>query len=151
MIEEKTLAYVVDMSEPDCKELLRRINYAHLGVALENEPYVVPIHFAYSDTHIYFFTTEGKKTEIIHQNPIVCLQLEDVKDAKQWQSVIVTGRAELLADGDERSEAMKQIKSKNPTLTPAWSVRWMDQWVRTNVDAVYRITPTMITGRTTTK
>jgi hypothetical protein len=44
---------------------------------------------------------------------------------------------------------MEFITAVNPTLTPAISIHWLDNWVRANVDVVYRITPATLTGRTT--
>jgi nitroimidazol reductase NimA-like FMN-containing flavoprotein (pyridoxamine 5'-phosphate oxidase superfamily) len=63
--------------------------------------------------------------------------------------VIVTGEAERLTERKEIDGAMKFIMAVNPTLTPAISIHWLDQWIRSNVDVVYRITPATITGRTT--
>jgi hypothetical protein len=54
-----------------------------------------------------------------------------------------------LTDADEVKHAMDLISAKNPSLTPALSIRWMDQWIRSNINVVYRITPTTITGRAT--
>lgn len=149
MIEAKTLAQIVEMSNEDNKKLLERVGYGHLGCSLDNRPYVVPIHYAYRDPDVYFFTTEGKKTEIIGQNPEVCLQVEEVTDGKHWQSVVLTGEAHRLTVQKEIDEAMSLIKATNPELTPAWSIRWMDQWIRSNVEAIYRISPLMTTGRMT--
>jgi uncharacterized protein len=149
MIEAKTMLQVEEMDADDSKILLKRVGYGHLGLVRENDPYVVPIHYAYEDPNIFIFTTEGKKTEIIKINPKVCLQVEELIDEKHWQSVIALGEAILLTDDDEVKHAMELILAKNPNLTPALSIRWMDQWIRSNIDIVYRITPTTITGRTT--
>jgi uncharacterized protein len=149
MIEAKTMIQVEEMDADDSKKLLQRVGYGHLGLVREAHPYVVPIHYAYEDPNIFIFTTEGKKTEIIKINPKVCLQVEELTDEKHWQSVIASGEAILLTDDDEVKHAMDLILAKNPNLTPALSIRWMDQWIRSNIDVVYRITPTTITGRTT--
>lgn len=140
---------VEEMSNGQVKEVLGRVGYGHLGMARGNHPYIVPIHYAYDDPHIYIYTTEGKKTEIIKANPEICLQVEEVISEKDWRSVIVTGEAVKLRNKDERERALRLILAANPTLTPALSVRWMDSWVRENIEVVYRITPRMITGRTT--
>jgi nitroimidazol reductase NimA-like FMN-containing flavoprotein (pyridoxamine 5'-phosphate oxidase superfamily) len=140
---------VEEMSSGEIKEVLKRVGYGHLGVARGNHPYVVPIHYAYDDPYIYIYTTEGKKTEIIKDNPEICLQIEVVKSEKDWQSVIVTGEAVILKDNEERERALEFILAVNPTLTPAISIRWMDSWVRENIEVVYRIAPRMMTGRST--
>ena len=68
-----------------------------------------------------------------------------------WRSVIVNGDAEQITDRIEREEVVKLIRSTNPALTPAISIRWMDNWIRENVEVVYRIKPYMIAGRSTMK
>lgn len=128
---------------------LEKQDYGHLACSLHDEPYVVPIHFAYSKPLFYIYTTEGKKSEILAQNPRVCLQIEEVIDNSNWTSVIVYGEAERLTLPDLKAEAIEAVVGVNPTLTPAVSIRWMDNWVRENIEAVYRIMPTNMTGRAT--
>lgn len=149
MIEAKTMVQVDDMSDADSRGLLKQVGYGHLGVARDSHPYVVPIHYAYEEPYIYIFTTEGKKTQIIEDNPEVCLQVEKVIDEKNWQSVIVTGDAIQLTTKKEVEHAMDLITKTNPELAPALSIRWMDQWIRTNVDVIYRVRPAKMSGRTT--
>jgi len=140
---------VEEMHVADCKKLLQRVGYGHLGCVRGSQPYVVPIHYAYNEPHVYIYTTNGKKTEIIEENPAICLQIEDITDEKHWQSVIITGDAVELTASTEVKHAMEFILAANPNLSPALSIRWMDAWVRSNITVVYRITPTMITGRAT--
>ena len=80
-----------EMSDPEIREFLRRVGYGHLACSRDDQPYVVPVNFAYRDGEIFVYTTEGKKTEFIAANPRVCLQAEEVEDNKHWQSVIVYG------------------------------------------------------------
>ncbi len=140
---------VEEMSSGQIKEVLRRVGYGHLGLARGSHPYVVPINYPFDDPYIYIYTTEGKKTEIIKDNPEVCLQVEDVKSKKDWQSIIITGEAVQITELEERERALEFILATNPTLTPAISIRWMDSWVRENIEVVYRILPRMMTGRST--
>ncbi len=140
---------VEEMGTNEINSLLARVGYGHLGCNDESRPYVVPIHYAYREPDIYLFTTEGKKTEIIENNPQVCLQVEEIIDEKTWKSVIAEGIAVQLTEKEETDRAMELILATNPTLTPALNVRWMDQWIRSNVPVAYRITPTTTSGRTT--
>lgn len=142
---------VQEMENSEIEKILARVHYGHLACARDNRPYIVPIHFAYDKPDIYIYTTDGLKTEIIRANPQVCLQVEEVKDNDEWRSVIVHGNAERITDRKEREEAVKLVVATNPTLTPAISIRWMDQWIRENVEVVYRIKPSEITGRSTVK
>jgi len=140
---------IEEMRESEARELLRRINYAHLAVARDNLPYVVPVHYAFDGEELFIYTTEGKKAEIIRVNPEICLQAEDVENNQDWKSVIVYGTAEQITNEDSRQEALDLILKINPKLAPAISIRWMDSWVRENIEVIYRITPRSYTGRQT--
>ena len=138
---------VREMDDREINDVLRHVGYGHLACSLNDKPYLVPIHYAFASPNFYVYTTEGKKSEMIGENPNVCLQIEDVKDNKHWKSVIVTGKAERLFDEETREAALKAIVHVNPTLTPAVSIHWMDNWVRENIEVIYSITPSEITGR----
>jgi len=140
---------VSEMSDKGIEQLLSRVGYGHLACSADDQPYVVPIHYAYESGSVYVYTTEGKKSEIIDKNPKVCLQIEDVQDNKHWQSVIITGEAKRLTDEKKRKAALKAIVKVNPTLTPAVSIHWMDDWVRENIEVIYSISPSSKTGRET--
>lgn len=140
---------VEDMPVDEMKALLGAVGFGHLGCARDNRPYVVPMHYAYDSEHVYFFTTEGMKTDYIEHNPEVCLQVEEVSDRAHWRSVVVTGRAERVDAPDEMERAMQLIASGNPTLTPALNLTQTDAWGRANNIAVYRLKPEVIDGRRT--
>lgn len=140
---------IEEMNDDEIRETLGRLNYAHLACSKDDLPYVVPVHYAYDGEHVFIYTTEGKKAEMLRANPEMCMQAEDVVDNEHWVSVIVFGRAEQLVDEDERSAALDRILEVNPRLTPAVSIRWMDSWVRENVEVIYRIRPRKMTGRRT--
>jgi nitroimidazol reductase NimA-like FMN-containing flavoprotein (pyridoxamine 5'-phosphate oxidase superfamily) len=138
---------VEELPENEIVELLARVGYGHLACCRGDRPYVVPVHYAYDDGMIFIYTTEGKKFEIIKENPNVCLQVEAVVDNQHWTSVIVDGVAVQIKHGAEHDRALELIAARNPTLTPAVSVRWIDDWVRENIEVVYRVTPTATSGR----
>ncbi len=140
---------VEEPSNAEINQILSRVGYGHLACSRDDQPYVVPVHYAFLNGEIFIYTTEGKKFEIIQANPLVCLQVEEVTDNQHWASVIVEGVAEQITKPAEREKAVKLVVAVNPTLTPAISIRWMDSWVRENIEVVYRITPTTTSGRRT--
>jgi len=140
---------VSDMSPADMHALLQRERFGHLGCARDGRPYVVPMHYAYDGKDLYFFTTQGMKTQYIQANPQVCLQIEEVTDSMNWRSVMVLGRAQELTSKDEMQRAMKLITERNPSLTPAISATQIDALGRAVDIALYRITPEVIDGRQT--
>lgn len=140
---------VEEMVLEEMRALLRRVGYGHLGCTRDGRPYVVPIHYAYEEPSIYIFTTEGMKTDFINADPEVCLQVEEVHDSMNWQSVVATGEAERLTKLEETEHAMGVITKHNPTLTPALNKMWIDPLGRANDIAIYRIVPHMMSGRKT--
>jgi len=143
---------VVDIDEMDASEIssvLQRVGYGHLGCAKENRPYVVPIHYMYDPPDFYIYTTRGMKTDFISSNPEVCLQVEEVRDARNWTSVVVMGRAELLTDSGDRETATKLITLINPSLAPAISRTAVGASVRDNVVEIYKIKLHVMSGRKT--
>ena len=137
------------MTPAEMHALLQRESFSHLGCAREGRPYVVPMNYAYDGKELYFFTTEGMKTQFIGANPQVCLQVEEVTDSFHWRSVMVIGRAQRLESKDETERAMKLLTERNPSLTPAISATQLDAVGRAVDIALYRITPELIDGRKT--
>ena len=107
------------------------------------------MNYAYDGKELFFFTTQGMKTQFIDANPKVCLQVEEVKDSSHWRSVMVIGQAVKLTKTEDTQHAMKVITERNPSLTPAISATQLDSMGRAVDIALYRITPEIIDGRQT--
>lgn len=140
---------VEDMTSAEMHSLLQTVGFGHLGCSQDGRPYVVPMHYAYDGKELFFFTTEGMKTNFMQGNPEVCLQVEEVRDSSHWRSVMVIGRAERLTEREETEHAMQLITERNPSLTPAISATQTDTWGRAVEIALYRIQPEIIDGRKT--
>lgn len=67
------------------------------------QPYIVPVTYAYDGEYIYGQTNEGKKLTILRKNKNVCFEVALMTDMRNWQSVIVFGKFEEL----EKEEAQK--------------------------------------------
>jgi len=137
------------MSKGEMTALLLRVGFGHLGCTRDGHPYVVPMNYAYDGEQLYFFTTEGTKTEIIAANREVCFQVEEIADPAHWRSVMLIGDAYKITKSDELERAMQLISENNPTLTPALNQTDIGAWHRSNKIAVYRVQPTGIYGRKT--
>jgi nitroimidazol reductase NimA-like FMN-containing flavoprotein (pyridoxamine 5'-phosphate oxidase superfamily) len=140
---------VTDMARGESLALLLRVGYGHLGCARDGHPYVVPMNYAFDSRDLYFFTTDGTKTEFIAANHEVCFQVEEITDALSWRSVVLTGRAERLTKAEDTERAMRLITERNPTLTPALNRTKVGPWTRLSNVAVYRVRPEAIYGRKT--
>lgn len=138
---------VREMDNDEIDEVLQSVGFGHFACVRDNRPYIVPINYAYDKPNIYIYTTEGKKSDMIKVNPRVCLQVENVIDNGDWRSVVFNGTAKRITDPKTLEEILTLILRTNPTLTPALSVRWMDNWIRENHEIVYKIEPENVTGR----
>ena len=142
---------VREMSREEMARLLGRGWYGHLGCSRDGHPYVVPMSYAYDEGDLYFFTTEGTKTEFIAANHEVCFQVEEVESPDDWQSVMLTGRAELLSDAAEVERVMFLVSERNPSLSPALAHTRIGAWTRLGRIALYRLRPDAAYGRRTVK
>ena len=140
---------VKEMSRPEIVALLGRGRTGHLGCTRDGHPYVVPMNYAFDSGCLYFFTTEGTKTEYIAANPEVCFQVEEVEDVRNWSSVMALGPAERLSKPEEIERAMRLIAERNPTLEPAVNETKVGAWRRFNNIVIYRVRPHSLHGRRT--
>jgi uncharacterized protein len=101
-----------EMTEKECGTFLARIALGRLGCSLNNQPYVVPIYFAYEPGYIYVLSTFGRKVEWMRTNPKVCVEADEIENQSRWMSVIANGRYQELPEPeytDEREHARKLL------------------------------------------
>ena len=84
-------------------------------------PYSVPLSLARTDEKTFYFhcATEGKKLDILREKPRVCLTAvskckptvgpKDGSFTLEFKSAIAFGKAEIVADDNEKREALRAI------------------------------------------
>jgi len=92
---------ISEMTEAECLAALAGGRLARLGCAHDDQPYVVPIYYAFhrapdGTSYLYGFTTVGQKVEWMRVNPQVCVEWDEVARHDRWVSVVVFGRYEEL-------------------------------------------------------
>jgi uncharacterized protein len=102
----------------EIENLINHQVIARLGCYAEGKMYVVPISYAYDGKYFYAYSREGMKLELMRKNPEVCLQLDNLGQMDNWQSVILWGRFEELNDKNERNNALQKLVNRIlPVLT----------------------------------
>lgn len=88
---------------------------------LDGMPYSVPLSLARTDEKTFYFhcATEGKKLDILRQNPCVCLTAvckckptvgpKDGSFTLEYKSAIAFGKAEIITDEEEKTKALRAI------------------------------------------
>ncbi len=104
------------------EEILLEKLVGRLGTSVNNNPYVVPMNFAYRAGKIYLHThKDGKKVKNILANPRICFEVDDGKmiEAEEpcnfswsYHSVIVHGNARIVTEPEEKLAALKIISDK---------------------------------------
>jgi len=105
-----------EMTAEECGTLLERACVGRLGCSFENQPYVVPIYFAYDSDYLYVFSTVGQKIKYMRCNPKVCVQADEMQSESEWMSVIVNGDYEELPEPQytaERQHAISLLARRN--------------------------------------
>jgi nitroimidazol reductase NimA-like FMN-containing flavoprotein (pyridoxamine 5'-phosphate oxidase superfamily) len=94
---------IAEIAAKECQEILARNGFGRLGCARDNQPYVVPIYFAYEPGRLYGYSAAGRKIEWMRANPKVCVEVDEVASHFVWTSVILSGRFQELPDTPEFS------------------------------------------------
>jgi nitroimidazol reductase NimA-like FMN-containing flavoprotein (pyridoxamine 5'-phosphate oxidase superfamily) len=97
------------------EETVARIAY----VDRRGSPYIVPVTYAYDGESFFGYSPDGSKLEGMRHEPHVCVEVDRVRDAADWQSVVAFGRFEELR-GDAAVDAVRRISERLTTLARAF-------------------------------
>lgn len=93
------------MTIEECREILAQISLARLACEMDGQPYIVPVYLAYDGKCFFGFATMGYKINCMRANPLVCVEIDEIKSQNQWMTVVVSGSYEELPDTPEYAEA----------------------------------------------
>ncbi|ATB69213.1 pyridoxamine 5'-phosphate oxidase family protein [Sulfurospirillum diekertiae] len=114
------------LSFEQIRALFERANVGRLGcVRHDGYPYVIPMHFVYSEHKIYLHgLPKGQKIDILTSNPYVCFEIDEMitlldKNVENpcdvntaFNSIIAQGEAKIVDNLDEKKEALSKIVKK---------------------------------------
>jgi nitroimidazol reductase NimA-like FMN-containing flavoprotein (pyridoxamine 5'-phosphate oxidase superfamily) len=137
------------ITDPDqIRDILEKGKVLHLGLAVDNEPYVVPMNYGHTFENgkltLYLHSAlRGKKLDMIRKNPNVFFEIdcdvqpfEGVKPCQYgivYSSVMGRGVAHIVEDVEEKKQAMMALM-KTQTGKDFF---FEDKWV--SIVAVLRI------------
>lgn len=117
------------------------------------QPYIVPVTFAYDGNYIYGQTNEGTKLQILRKNPSVCFEVDILSHMNLWESVLVFGQFEELAD-KEAENARNILFNRVFSLMTSSTVHTHEHATESGIGdenrikyVMYRIKPDRISGR----
>ena len=139
---------IQEMTDQECRAALARTNLARLACARNNQPYIVPIHVDLEGDYLYGYSTLGQKIEWMRQNPLVCLESDELTTHGQWVTVVVFGYYEELPNTPEYAGSRgvaERLFQRHPVWWEPASVPLAGHEQRTRI--VFRIRIGRLTGR----
>ena len=106
------------------RDILNKAKVLHLGLCVDNEPYVVPMNYGYimegGNLVLYLHSAvQGKKLDMIRSNPRVFFELdcdrmpfEGEKPCQYglvYSSIMGRGTARIVEDAEEKMHAMTML------------------------------------------
>jgi nitroimidazol reductase NimA-like FMN-containing flavoprotein (pyridoxamine 5'-phosphate oxidase superfamily) len=122
---------VTELTETESWQLLGSVALGRLVTTVNGWTEIFPVNFVVQNNTVLFRTAEGTKLLTAALNEYVLFEADDHNVAEGW-SVIVRGKARLLATSNELAEA------RRAGLYP---------WIATQKERFVRITPQSMTGR----
>lgn len=140
-----------EMTRQEIVELLTEIRFGRLACTKDNQPYVVPINFAYAEDHLYSFSMPGQKIDWMRANPRVCVQVDEFSSHREWRSAVIYGVYEELTDTPqwkrERDHAWSLLHDRPNWWEPGGLKPGPQPVVRDSTHVFYRILLNTLTGR----
>ena len=110
--------------EAEIREILDTAKVLRLGLAVDNEPHIIPLNYGYSmeEGKLTFYlhsAVKGSKLELMGKNPNVCFELDcDYRPFEGglpcqyglgYSAVSGRGRVTIVEDVEEKMEAMSVL------------------------------------------
>jgi len=143
------------MTEAESRAYLESRGEGRLATCdADGQPYITPLHYVVAGGAVYFHSArQGRKLANIAVNPKICFEVSHAGKsvfsdkacncATRFESVLVSGRAELVTDLAEKVRALNALTTKNAVEKPFEAV----DAARAESCAVVRITIDTVTGK----
>jgi nitroimidazol reductase NimA-like FMN-containing flavoprotein (pyridoxamine 5'-phosphate oxidase superfamily) len=114
------MLYAKELNQQECRNFLKTANFGRIACAVNNQPYLVPFNFATDGSdYIYAFATLGQKIKWMRENPLVCVEIEDINNPDDWRTLIIFGHYEELSD-DAETIKLKDYAHELLANRPMW-------------------------------
>ncbi|MES3033461.1 MAG: pyridoxamine 5'-phosphate oxidase family protein [Gemmatimonadota bacterium] len=95
------------LTPEECQAMLARHHVGRLAYAYKQRVDIEPLHFVADGEWLYLRTARGTKVSMLEHQPWVALEVDEIRDLFDWESVVVHGSVQVLdpqhgADGDAR-------------------------------------------------
>ena len=103
---------IENLTNEQIEEVLKDNIWGHLGCNDGLNTYVYPFNYLYDGKYITCHSQRGFKTQVMQQNNRVCFQVDEVRDDKDWKSVMVLGEYQEVDDEREYNDASRAFADR---------------------------------------
>jgi nitroimidazol reductase NimA-like FMN-containing flavoprotein (pyridoxamine 5'-phosphate oxidase superfamily) len=144
-----------NLNRKKSSSLLANNYVGNLGYIYKESPYIVPITYFFDGKKtIVIYSSEGQKTFAMRENNRVSLQVSEIKDIDNWESVLAHGTFEELSGINAKhllqefaigvKDLILKREKKNLHFIGEFSSKiYMDE-----IPIIFKITIDEITGKT---
>jgi uncharacterized protein len=142
-----------ELNNEQIDALLKQQVLARIACAHDDFIYLVPISYGYDGKYFYAHSPEGKKLEVMRKNPNICIEIDNISDMSNWESVIAWGKYEEIADPAEREKALRILLRRhlplNSSVTTHLGATWpfSEDEISDIEGIVFRVELSGMTGR----
>lgn len=86
------------LTNTEMENLLHSQLVGRLACIQGDEPYIVPMAYAYDGKSILGQTVPGLKLRLLRAHPKVCFEVDQMVDLRNWKSVLIFGTFKETAD-----------------------------------------------------
>ncbi|MBE9517954.1 MAG: pyridoxamine 5'-phosphate oxidase family protein [Bacteroidetes bacterium] len=106
------------------EEILGNAIICRMAMMDGDRPYIIPFNYGYSDGCLFIHSApEGKKIDLLKQNPEVCFEVEDKMEitkgeracdwSTRYRSVVGYGEVEILSDEASKQQGLEVIMAQH--------------------------------------
>ncbi|HJR55114.1 MAG TPA: pyridoxamine 5'-phosphate oxidase family protein [Rhizomicrobium sp.] len=137
-----------DMTSIEVTELLDRVHLGRLACSHNGQPHITPLSFVHEQGSLFAFSTLGRKIAWMRDNPLVCVEFEEVQGAQSWNVVLVEGRyEELVASHALYGRAFSLLERRPMWWEPGYVQAHVHGQMRRLEPVYFRIAVTRAEGR----
>ena len=135
-----------ELTRAECDALLGRQTVARLAYAVHGRVSIEPIHYVYEDGWLVGRTAEGSKLAALARNPWVALEVDEVRDTFDWESVVVRGTFYRLRGEGSAAERESWTRARRLLRRVAPGARGPDDPAAFR-DVLFHVHADEVTGR----
>jgi nitroimidazol reductase NimA-like FMN-containing flavoprotein (pyridoxamine 5'-phosphate oxidase superfamily) len=143
------------LTADECRDVLSRARLCRLACARSDQPYVVPVSIYYepAENAVYSFSVLGQKIRWMRDNPLVCLEVEEIVSRSAWVSVVATGRYKEISRSTEDAELRRRASALFEKQSQWWlpATAEVTSTDRPPVPIFFRVMLGRLTGRRASK